>query len=228
MFVGHDWGAMVVWQLALLVPERVAGVVGMSVPFLPRPPMPPVQMMRQVLGDSFFYIVYFQEPGVADAELGRDPAAHDDAACSRACRGRATTRPTSPPRSPTTGAASSIASPSRSGSPTGSSRRSSTTTSPSSRAPGSPVASTGTATSTATGASPHSSTVPSVDVPSLFIGGALDPVLLMTPPSVMDGWLHDHRGSVVLAGAGHWVQQEQPDEVNRAIVDFVGDVYGAA
>ena len=44
MFVGHDWGSMVVWQLALLHPERVAGVVGMSVPFLPRAPMPPVQL----------------------------------------------------------------------------------------------------------------------------------------------------------------------------------------
>ena len=39
MFVGHDWGSMVVWQMALLHPERVAGVVGMSVPFIPRGPM---------------------------------------------------------------------------------------------------------------------------------------------------------------------------------------------
>src|SRR5215212_3447346 len=74
VFVGHDWGSMVVWQLSLLAPERVAGVVGMSVPFVPRGPMPPTQLMRQVLGDSFFYILYFQEPGVADADLGRDPA----------------------------------------------------------------------------------------------------------------------------------------------------------
>ena len=43
IFVGHDWGSMVVWQLSLLAPERVAGVVGMSVPFLPRGPMPPVR-----------------------------------------------------------------------------------------------------------------------------------------------------------------------------------------
>src|SRR3546814_7964880 len=38
VFVGHDWGSMVVWQMALLHPERVAGVMGMSVPFLPRGP----------------------------------------------------------------------------------------------------------------------------------------------------------------------------------------------
>src|SRR3546814_14680964 len=47
--------------------------MGMSVPFLPRGPMSPVALMRQVMGDSFFYILYFQEPGVADAELGRAP-----------------------------------------------------------------------------------------------------------------------------------------------------------
>ncbi|MDP1807392.1 MAG: alpha/beta hydrolase, partial [Acidimicrobiales bacterium] len=74
VFVGHDWGAMVVGQLAMLHPERVAGVVTMSVPLLPRGAMPPVQMMKMVFGDTFFYILYFQEPGVADADLAADPA----------------------------------------------------------------------------------------------------------------------------------------------------------
>ena len=63
-----------VWQQSLLNPDRVAGVVGMSVPFLPRGPIPPLQLMKQAFGDSFFYILYFQEPGVADADLGRDAA----------------------------------------------------------------------------------------------------------------------------------------------------------
>ncbi|HET7722546.1 MAG TPA: alpha/beta fold hydrolase, partial [Acidimicrobiales bacterium] len=70
--VGHDWGSMVASHLTLLHPARISGLVNMSVPHLPRGPMPPVQMMRQVLGDNFFYILYFQEPGVADAELGAD------------------------------------------------------------------------------------------------------------------------------------------------------------
>src|SRR5687767_5118915 len=74
VFVGHDWGSMVVWQLSLLHPDRVAGVCGMSVPFLPRGPVSPVTAMRNVFGESFFYILYFQEPGVADANLGADPA----------------------------------------------------------------------------------------------------------------------------------------------------------
>ena len=58
-----------------------------------------------------------------------------------------------------------------------------------------------------------------VTMPSLFVGGALDPVLAMNPPSVMDGHLDDHRGTVLVDGAGHWVQQERPDEVNAALLD---------
>ena len=73
-FVGHDWGSMVVWQQAQLHPDRVLGVVGMSVPYPPRTPAPPVKLMRKLFGDNFFYIIYFQEPGVADAELGADAA----------------------------------------------------------------------------------------------------------------------------------------------------------
>ena len=54
---------MVAWQSALLHPDRLAGVVGMSVPFLPRGERPPIEAMRFVFADNFFYIVYFQEPG---------------------------------------------------------------------------------------------------------------------------------------------------------------------
>ena len=63
-----------------------------------------------------------------------------------------------------------------------------------------------------------------VHVPTLFIGGARDPVLAMTPPSVMDGWLPDHRGTVIIEDAGHWVQQERPAEVNAALLPFVASV----
>jgi pimeloyl-ACP methyl ester carboxylesterase len=63
-----------------------------------------------------------------------------------------------------------------------------------------------------------------VEVPSLFVGGALDPVLRMSPPEVMDGWLTDHRGTLLVDGAGHWVQQEKPREVNDALVAFVASV----
>ena len=68
VIVGHDWGAMVAWTFPLLHPDRVTGVVGMSVPPVPRPLQPPIQIWRETFGENFFYILYFQEPGVADAE----------------------------------------------------------------------------------------------------------------------------------------------------------------
>ena len=71
IFVGHDWGGLVVWQMPLLHPERVAGVIGVNTPFLPRAPMDPIAAMRAVYGEDM-YIVYFQRPGVADALLAKD------------------------------------------------------------------------------------------------------------------------------------------------------------
>ncbi|MFM9864810.1 MAG: alpha/beta fold hydrolase [Micropepsaceae bacterium] len=73
VFVGHDWGGFVVWQMPLLHPSRVAGVIGVNTPFLPRAPMDPIALMRAVYGEDM-YIVFFQKPGVADAILGRDVA----------------------------------------------------------------------------------------------------------------------------------------------------------
>jgi pimeloyl-ACP methyl ester carboxylesterase len=60
-----------------------------------------------------------------------------------------------------------------------------------------------------------------VDVPALYIGGGADPTTSMLKPSRMDGLVTDLRGSVVLEGAGHWLQQERPDEVNALVVDFL-------
>ena len=71
--VGHDWGAPVAWHTALLRPDRVAGVAGLSVPFTPRGPVAPIVRWREAFGDRF-YQVYFQEPGVAERELEADVA----------------------------------------------------------------------------------------------------------------------------------------------------------
>jgi pimeloyl-ACP methyl ester carboxylesterase len=63
-----------------------------------------------------------------------------------------------------------------------------------------------------------------IAMPSLFIGGQLDPVLMMTPPDSTVHLLPDHRGTVIVDGAGHWVQQEKPDEVNAALIGFANSV----
>jgi pimeloyl-ACP methyl ester carboxylesterase len=71
--VGHDWGAPVAWHAALFRPDRLTGVVGLSVPFRPRGRgnQPPLATLRAALGERF-YQIYFQEPGVAEADLARD------------------------------------------------------------------------------------------------------------------------------------------------------------
>ena len=71
MIVGHDWGAPVAWHAALLRPDRFRAVIGLSVPFRPRGSVRPSTAMPQT-DDALFYQLYFQTPGVAEAELERD------------------------------------------------------------------------------------------------------------------------------------------------------------
>lgn len=70
--VGHDVGASVAWQAAQMRPDRVRGVVGLSVPFRPRATVRPTSAMPRT-ADAEFYVLYFQEPGVAEAEFESDP-----------------------------------------------------------------------------------------------------------------------------------------------------------
>ena len=71
VIVGHDWGGPVAWNAARMRPDRFRGVISLSTPALPRPPTPPMSRMPQN-ATEMFYQLYFQEPGVADAELARD------------------------------------------------------------------------------------------------------------------------------------------------------------
>jgi pimeloyl-ACP methyl ester carboxylesterase len=72
VIVGHDWGASIAWQAARLRPDRFRAVACLSVPFRPRGPVRPTSVMPRT-ADAQFYQLYFQEPGVAEAELERDP-----------------------------------------------------------------------------------------------------------------------------------------------------------
>jgi len=71
VIVGHDWGAPVAWHSALLRPDRFRAVIGLSVPYRPRGSVRPTTAMPQT-DDAIFYQLYFQAPGVAEAELARD------------------------------------------------------------------------------------------------------------------------------------------------------------
>jgi pimeloyl-ACP methyl ester carboxylesterase len=71
VIIGHDWGAPVAWNSALLRPDVFRAVVGMSVPFSSPGRVDVLSALRQA-GIQTFYFQYFQEPGVAEAELERD------------------------------------------------------------------------------------------------------------------------------------------------------------
>ena len=71
---GHDWGAPTAWSCALNHADKVSAVGALSVPFRPRGDSPPLATLKAIFKDRFFYQLYFQEPGKAEAELEKDPA----------------------------------------------------------------------------------------------------------------------------------------------------------
>ena len=75
VLVGQDWGAVVAWTAVLLYPERFTKLVAMSVPYGLRGETSFLGSLREAYGENFFYVLYFQEPGVAEAELNPDPRA---------------------------------------------------------------------------------------------------------------------------------------------------------
>jgi pimeloyl-ACP methyl ester carboxylesterase len=72
VIVGHDWGAPIAWNSALLRPDRFRAVAGLSVPYSPRGDTPPLTAFRAMGGSEEFYIEYFQQPGRAEAEIEED------------------------------------------------------------------------------------------------------------------------------------------------------------
>ena len=73
VIAGHDWGAPVAWNSALLRPDIFRAVTILSVPYLPRMPIRPSDAMKAIFGDKVFYQQYFQKVGKAEADLERDP-----------------------------------------------------------------------------------------------------------------------------------------------------------
>jgi pimeloyl-ACP methyl ester carboxylesterase len=75
VIVGHDWGGFHIWQFALRYPERTAALIGLNTPYnAPPPPVPYSAALHAVYGegDRGYYMLYFQEPGQAEAELEAD------------------------------------------------------------------------------------------------------------------------------------------------------------
>jgi pimeloyl-ACP methyl ester carboxylesterase len=218
VLIGHDFGGVVAWNAPLLHPDRFAGIAGLSVPPVPRSRVPTTQAFRKIFGDNFFYILYFQEPGPADAELSRDPAT-----TMRRLMGSLTTtdeaaalRMTQPGPE---GFIDRIAEPGRL--PDWISQEEfdhyvneftlSGFTAPLNWYRCFDRNWELTATTPAA----------TIAVPSLFIGGTADPTLAYTPRHrVRDVVSGDYR-EVMIDGAGHWIQQERPGEVNDVLLEFL-------
>ena len=76
VIVGHDWGAPVAWYSALIRPDVFRAVISLSVPYTPPTVLPDGldlnEVMKMSAGDKEYYRLYFQEPGVAEADLEAD------------------------------------------------------------------------------------------------------------------------------------------------------------
>lgn len=71
VFIGHDWAGVLVWNMALFHPERVRAVASLNTPLMPpNPDVSPMEVIRSI--PVFNYQLYFQEPGVAEAELEKN------------------------------------------------------------------------------------------------------------------------------------------------------------
>jgi pimeloyl-ACP methyl ester carboxylesterase len=204
VFVGHDWGAFAVWSLAAYHPERVRAVAGLSVPFVPRAPAPPIPIMRTHLGEDF-YIVWFQQPGVADEALARD--VRRTLTTSRQWTSDWAEEEGANPSRPEWLAEEDlqvyIDAFERTGFTGGlnwyrNMDRNWELTEPFKEN--------------------------RVEVPALFLTGELDLVRNFMPAEAMTGWVTDLRRQVIVPGAGHWVQQQAPEAVNEALLEFLGEL----
>ena len=69
VFVGHDWGANVVWSMALLHPTRAKKIINLALPYQPRTPVPWLEFMETVFGEDNYFVHFNRKPGVADTVL---------------------------------------------------------------------------------------------------------------------------------------------------------------
>jgi len=221
--VSHDWGTAFADVLALVHPDRVAGLMAFNVAPVGRLPVDTVTWIDQVLGGAFNYMRYFQEPGLADADLGRDPAD----VMARILAGPPPGTPEAAGRDQPDGAGLMARLP---------------------PSPGLPNwleqdeldhFATEYARTGFTGAlnwyrnlERNWETTAHLDgarlaVPTAFVTGEFDAMSQLFPTELLEAHVTDHRFTVVVEGCGHWVPQERPDQANELILRFLREVIGS-
>jgi pimeloyl-ACP methyl ester carboxylesterase len=203
-FVGHDWGALLLWQMAMLAPERIERLVILNIPHMPRLPIDPVSVMRKHFGDDY-YIVNFQDSDEADRLFSADPRHF----INRMMRKNLLTREQFEAMPPEFRVINLIRS----------------TTQP--EASGEPLLTAEELDYYARGFS-HSGFTnwalldginQRIDIPTLFIGATNDVVIDLKHIEGMRSLVSEL--TLAMLDCGHWSQQEKPDEVNRLIVDWL-------
>jgi pimeloyl-ACP methyl ester carboxylesterase len=224
IFAGHDWGGFVVWQMPLRHPDRVAGVIGLNTPFMPRSPADPIAIMRARLGEEM-YIVHFQKPGEADAVLDADVEKSMNFFLRRPIPGQLPSDGFATERKPGDPSAFALVNILKAYDPAFDPRGKFLT-------PDELAVFVDTFKRTGfTGGinwyrnftrnwERSAGVEDKVKVPSLMIMAENDAVL---PPSAADGmeaYITDLE-KVLIRDSGHWTQQEQPEAVNAAIIDWL-------
>ena len=225
LVVGHDWGALLAWHLGATRPERCRAVVAASVPYT-RWPARPTDVFRFLHADRFFYILYFQEPGVAEAELDADPEGFLRSIIWAAAGDAAGTRLTSElPMAGTTmvQALDAALGGVPDGLPPWLPQSDFDVFVDQFRASGffGPVSwyrNLDANYDEAAGLGAERFTMPTA-----FIAGELDPVIAgrMESVAAMETTLPNFVGSVLIPGAGHWVQQEAPAAFDTALLSLL-------
>jgi len=220
--VGHDWGAMVVWELGRLHPERVSSIFNMSVPYSAAP-APPVDIFKVIFEGKFFYMLYFQEVGPAEAEFESDPR-HFLRTMLYSAGGEGMANGTGMPDAPAEGTRFlDILSPAPDQLPAWITEEDVDVYAAAFTKSGffGPVSFYRNMNANWE----RSNGIPAsvYDFPIGFLTGSLDPVNLMMPGAAeaMAGLFSDFRGASMVDGAGHWVQQEKAAETNAALLSFL-------
>ncbi len=224
--VGHDWGALITWAVALFRPDLLAGVASLSVPYFPVMEVSLLDSLRASVGDGFHYMLYFQEPATADEELSADPI--------RTIRHMMWSASAESPsdRTAALGAQDRFL---HGTTPAGL---------PSWLTPGDLEAYAASFMRTGfTGAINWYRNLDanwermrpwrnaSISCPVLFLGGVEDPVLTLTGEVGPSHPMLVHQRRFVpdltvrlIDGGGHWLQQEQPEAVTRSLLEFIDRV----
>ncbi len=228
VIVGNDWGATVAWQAALMRPDRFRGIVAMSVPLMGQPPVPPTKIFPAT-ADHLLYVLYFQEPGLAEAEFERNVDVTLRKIYGAACGDAG-------PRLPGDGTPNPFGMVSRASGLLADLPNRETLPKWLPQADLDVFADAFKASGFRGGLNYYRNLDRNwelqkalaglkVEVPALFMAGERDTGLAIPGMreiiDAMPGLAPGLRATQFVPGAGHWLSQERPEIVSRAIIDFV-------